>query len=91
MFTIFSIKYVYLAAVAIFEVGSLVCGAAPTSTVFIIGRAIAGIGAAGVYSGSIIVLANSAPLDRRPVYTGFLGAAVGVASIVGPFLGGAFA
>jgi MFS family permease len=91
MFTIFSVKFVYLAAVATFELGSLICASAPNSVAFIIGRAIAGIGAAGVYSGSIIVLANSAPLKKRPMYTGILGAAVGVASIAGPFLGGTFA
>jgi MFS family permease len=91
MFTIFSVKFVYLSAVAIFELGSLICAAAPNSVSFIVGRAIAGIGAAGVYSGSVIVLTHSAPLDRRPMYTGILGAAVGVASIVGPFLGGTFA
>ena len=91
MFTIFNVKIVYLAAVALFELGSLICATAPNSVAFIIGRAIAGIGAAGVYSGSIIVLTHSAPLDKRPMYTGILGAAVGVASIVGPFLGGVFA
>lgn len=91
MFTIFSVKYVYLAAVCTFELGSLICATAPTSVAFIVGRAIAGIGAAGVYSGSIIVLTKSAPLNKRPMYTGLLGAAVGIASIVGPFLGGVFA
>lgn len=90
LFTIFSVKIVYLTAVAIFELGSLVCATAPNTVAFIIGRAIAGVGAAGVYSGSVIVLTHSAPLDKRPMYTGILGAAVGVASIVGPFLGGAF-
>jgi MFS family permease len=90
LFTIFSVKIVYLAAVAIFELGSLICATAPNTVAFIVGRAIAGIGAAGVYSGSVIVLTHSAPLDKRPMYTGILGAAVGVSSIVGPFLGGAF-
>lgn len=91
MFTIFSIKVVYLIAIAIFEVGSLICAAAPNSGAFIAGRAIAGVGAAGLYSGAVIILARTAPIETRPRYIGMLGASVGVASIVGPFVGGAFA
>ncbi|MCJ1396705.1 hypothetical protein MMC18_009597 [Xylographa bjoerkii] len=90
MFTIFSIKLTYLSAVAIFEIGSLVCATAPSSVAFIVGRAVAGVGAAGVYSGSVIVLMHVAPLEKRPMYIGILGAAMGVASICGPFLGGVF-
>ncbi|KAF2201394.1 MFS general substrate transporter [Delitschia confertaspora ATCC 74209] len=91
MFTIFSIKIVYLLSIAIFELGSLICATAPNSGAFIAGRAIAGVGAAGLYSGAVIILSRSAPLETRPRYIGMLGAAVGIASIAGPFLGGAFA
>lgn len=90
MFTIFSIKIVYLCAVAIFELGSLICATAPNSGAFIAGRAIAGVGAAGLYSGAVIILARSAPLETRPRYIGMLGAAMGVAAIAGPFVGGVF-
>lgn len=51
----FTIKWVFLAALAIFEVGSVVCAVAPGSTVLIVGRAVAGMGAAGLVSGAIIV------------------------------------
>lgn len=50
-----SIKWVFLVALAIFEIGSVVCAAAPSSTALIIGRAVAGIGAAGLLSGGLIV------------------------------------
>jgi MFS family permease len=43
-------KWVYLAAIAIFEIGSLICGVAPTMEVLILGRTIAGTGAAGYVS-----------------------------------------
>ena len=38
-------------SVLVFEIGSAICGAAPTSNALIIGRVIAGIGGAGMYLG----------------------------------------
>jgi MFS family permease len=89
-YSFFSIKYVYLAAIGIFELGSLVCGVAPNSTALILGRAIAGVGSAGVFSGTLIIIAYSVPLPQRPLYGGFIGAMYGIASIAGPLLGGVF-
>lgn len=43
IYKLFNVKWAYLAAVFIFEVGSLVTAVAPTSTAFIVGRAIAGV------------------------------------------------
>ena len=51
LYTFFSIKWVYLGAIFVFEVGSVICGAAPTSVALIIGRAVAGVGSAGIFSG----------------------------------------
>lgn len=45
--TIAPTKWVYLTAVVIFEIGSLICGVAPNMNVLIFGRAFAGVGAAG--------------------------------------------
>lgn len=67
LYTFFSMKKVFLAAVSIFEIGSAICGAAPSSVIFIIGRAIAGLGSAGIVSGALIITGNSAPLHRRPI------------------------
>lgn len=53
----YAIKWVFLAALLIFEVGSVVSGAAPSSLALILGRAISGIGGAGLISGALIVCA----------------------------------
>ncbi|CAK7238638.1 MAG: hypothetical protein STHCBS139747_000056 [Sporothrix thermara] len=86
----FSIKWVFLTEIFIFEVGSLICGVAQNSVTLIMGRAIAGLGAAGVFSGSLIILAYSVPLEKRPMYTGMIGSMFGIASVGGPLLGGVF-
>lgn len=89
-YTFYSVKYVFLIAIAFFEVGSAVCGAAPNSVAFIVGRAIAGVGSAGIMSGTITVIVYAVPLHRRPMFQGLYGAVFGIASVVGPLLGGAF-
>lgn len=58
---------------AIFEIGSLICGIAPNSITLIIGRAIAGWGSAGILTGSFVVVAHSVPLRSRPVYSAAIG------------------
>ncbi|CAL5874497.1 uncharacterized protein PFLUO_LOCUS8793 [Penicillium psychrofluorescens] len=90
LYTIFSIKWVFLCALGIFELGSLICGVAPSSTALIVGRAIAGLGASGLFSGALIILAHNTPLEKRPLYTGLISAVYGIASVVGPLLGGVF-
>ncbi|KAH8896988.1 MFS general substrate transporter [Thozetella sp. PMI_491] len=90
IYRLFSVKYTFLAAVFIFEAGSLLCALAPTSTAFIVGRALAGVGTAGLFSGAVVILSYSLPLRRRPAFFGLIGAMWGIASIAGPLLGGAF-
>ncbi|RMD41907.1 hypothetical protein DV735_g3200, partial [Chaetothyriales sp. CBS 134920] len=90
MYTFYSIKLVYICSIAIFEIGSAICGAAPNSTALIVGRAIAGVGSAGIFSGGLVIIAYSVPMAKRPMYTGLVGAMYGIASIAGPLLGGVF-
>ena len=90
VYTYFDVKYTYLAAVVVFEVGSIICAAATSSPMFIIGRTIAGAGAAGLYSGGMNIIAFSVPLRKRAIYIASLASMFGIASVVGPILGGAF-
>jgi MFS family permease len=90
LYTLFPIKLVFLGAIALFELGSLICGVAPNSVALIVGRAIAGIGSAGVFSGAYLLIATSVPLAQRPTFAGLIGAMYGVSSVVGPLLGGVF-
>jgi MFS family permease len=77
---------VFLAALGFFELGSLVCAVAPSSSVLIFGRALAGLGKAGILSGAVILAAKVVPLSKRPVLVGFVSALNGVAAIAGPLL-----
>jgi MFS family permease len=86
----FDLKISFLTAIFIFEAGSLICGVAPTSAAFIAGRAIAGIGAAGVGAGCYTMIAFTVEPKKRPAYSGALGAVYGVGSVLGPLLGGVF-
>jgi MFS family permease len=50
-YALFEIKYLMIGSVLLFEIGSAVCGAAPTMNAMIVGRVIAGSGGAGMYLG----------------------------------------
>ncbi|CAK7208728.1 hypothetical protein SCUCBS95973_000200 [Sporothrix curviconia] len=90
LYGVFSIKATFLTSIVLFEVGSAVCGAAPSSVALIFGRAIAGLGAGGITAGVIAILVHSVALHKRPKYQGFFGGVFAVASVMGPLVGGAF-
>ncbi len=56
---------------------------------FIIGRAIAGAGAAALYSGGMTIIGFSVPLCKRVMYIAALSYMFGIANVVGLILGGA--
>lgn len=84
LYTFYSIKWVYLTALFIFELGSFVCGITPNSVGLIMGRAVAGMGAAGIFSGALLIVSRTVPLSQRPMYMGLIGGMWGIASVAGP-------
>ncbi|KAF8209845.1 major facilitator superfamily domain-containing protein [Mycena galopus ATCC 62051] len=89
LYSFLSLKWVYIGAIGVFELGSLVCAVAPSSTALIIGRAIAGLGSAGLATGTLIICVHAVPLERRSIYMGLISAVYWAGSVAGPLLGGA--
>ncbi|ETS82216.1 hypothetical protein PFICI_07218 [Pestalotiopsis fici W106-1] len=88
LYTYLSAKRTFLVFVAIFEVGSLLCGVATSSTLFILGRTIAGLGTSGLENGALTLIAGAVPLQKRPLYTGIVFAIGQIGIVVGPLIGG---
>ncbi|KAG8880655.1 hypothetical protein FRB97_000609 [Tulasnella sp. 331] len=83
-------KWIYLIAVSIFEIGSIICGAAPGMNVLIFGRALAGVGAAGIFVTTLCILARITRIQQRALLFGLFGAVFALSSVIGPLLGGVF-
>ena len=88
---IWDIKYLYIASLVMFGVGSALCGGAPNMDALIVGRVSAGAGGAGMYLGVLNILAINTTLRERPIYMGLTGLVWGAGCILGPVIGGAFA
>jgi MFS family permease len=65
------------------------CGVATSSTMLIVGRAVAGMGSSGLMNGGMTIVANVVPLQRRPSLTGFMMGFSQMGIITGPLVGGA--
>ncbi|KAF7860650.1 hypothetical protein EAF04_008169 [Stromatinia cepivora] len=89
IYTYFDVKWTYLSALVLFEIGSIICAAARNSVTLIVGRAVAGAGASALFSGGMTIVGFSVPLVRRPLYIAMLSSMFGISSVIGPLLGGA--
>ncbi|CAE6455256.1 unnamed protein product [Rhizoctonia solani] len=104
--SVISGKLVFLGSLFVFEVGSLLCGVSTNVYFLIAGRAVAGVGAAGITVGSLAIgaivcslfssMSKLIPrqlvrLEDRPVFMAGAGGCMALANIIGPILGGALA
>src|SRR2546429_8865402 len=83
-------KIVLQVAIAVFLVGSALCGLAQNMVQLIAFRALEGIGGGGLMVITIAVIGDLIPPRERGRYQGFFGAVFGFATIIGPLLGGFF-
>ncbi|KAJ4251386.1 hypothetical protein NW762_011367 [Fusarium torreyae] len=89
IYTLFSIKGVFLIGIATFEVGALICTLAPSSAVFILGRAISGLGRGAINGGLFKLLRQCFPLSKQAITNSFFGAVQSMGLITAPTIGGA--
>src|SRR5205085_11248279 len=83
-------KVVLQTAIVIFLVGSALCGISQNMAELISFRALQGLGAGGLIVVSIAVIGDVIPPRDRGRYQGLFGAVFGVATVIGPLLGGFF-
>lgn len=85
---LFGRRPVYMAAIAIFSLGSLWCGLATTMPELIAARAVQGVGAGGLLPLAFIIVGDIFTLDQRAKVQGLFAGVWGISSVIGPLIGG---
>jgi EmrB/QacA subfamily drug resistance transporter len=88
---IYGRKPLYLVAISLFLVGSVLCGTATSIHQLALFRGLQGLGGGGLMSLALTIIAGLVPARQRSRYQGYSMATFGVASVVGPVLGGLLA
>ncbi|GFF50517.1 putative HC-toxin efflux carrier TOXA [Aspergillus udagawae] len=88
LYAFYNIKWVYCISLAVFEIGSIVSAVAPNSMTLIIGRAISGLGAAGLVSGTTTILSYCVSLKKQAMLSPIVLGMYNIGSAIGPLVGG---
>ncbi|CAB4814745.1 MAG: MFS transporter [Actinobacteria bacterium] len=81
-------KKLYQLSLAVFMVGSLTCGIATSMHMLIVGRAIQGIGSGGLFTLSMVIVGDVLSPRERGRYVGYMAGTYGMATVLGPLVGG---
>jgi len=87
----FNMKWLFIAGIVAFEVGSVICGAAPDMNALIVGRVLAGAGGTGIYLGCLNYFSFMTSPKERGLYIALIGFHWGIGAVLGPVIGGGFA
>ncbi|KAJ7269948.1 putative transporter [Mycena rebaudengoi] len=85
----FPAKWILISAITIFELGSLVCGVSQSVGQLIAGRAVTGVGGAGIFLAIMQVISQITHLEDRAKFLGLFGSVFALSSVIGPLIGGA--
>lgn len=88
---IFGRRKMFMIAITIFIIGSLAAGFATTMFELSAYRALQGLGAGGLFSLALTIIADIVPPRERAKYQGLFLAVFGTSSVIGPLVGGFFA
>lgn len=88
-YTYFLLKHAFFSFLGLFELGSVIAGAATSSKMLVIGRAVSGLGGAGLMNGCLTIVGVATSEKQRPMLMGIIMAFFGTGQLIGPLIGGA--
>jgi EmrB/QacA subfamily drug resistance transporter len=81
-------RSIYVLNVTLFALGSLLVAVSPSFALLLVGRAVQGLGAGGIFPVASAVIGDTFPAEKRGSALGLIGAVFGLAFLIGPIFGG---